>query len=36
MLKQLGLDLVVTRGSQPSLIGTFNSPNGHVQLRSCR
>jgi hypothetical protein len=34
MLKQLGLDLVVTRGSQPSLIAPFNSPNGQVQLRS--
>lgn len=34
MLKQLGLDLVVTHGPQPSLIATFNSPNGQVQLRS--
>jgi hypothetical protein len=34
MLKQLGLDLVVTRGPKPALIATFESPKGMVQLRS--
>jgi len=34
MLKQLGLDLAVTRGPKPSLIATFNSPKGRVQIRS--
>src|SRR5215831_4565108 len=34
MLKQLGLDLVVTRGPKPSLIATFNSPKGQVVLKS--
>ena len=34
MLKQLGLDLVVTRGPAPSLIATFNSPKGQVVLKS--
>jgi len=34
MLKQLGLDLVVTRGAKPSLIATFNSPKGQVVLKS--
>ena len=34
MLKQLGLDLVVTRGPKPSLIATFDSPKGRVELKS--
>jgi hypothetical protein len=34
MLKQLGLDLVVTRGPKPSLIATFDSPKGKVELKS--
>jgi hypothetical protein len=34
MLTQLGLDLAVTRGPKPSLIATFDSPRGKVQLRS--
>jgi len=34
MLKQLRLDLVVTRGPKPSLIATFNSPKGQVVLKS--
>ena len=33
MLKQLGLDLVVTRGPKPSIIATFDSPKGSVELR---
>ena len=33
MLKQLGLDLTVTRAAKPSLVATFNSPKGHVELR---
>jgi hypothetical protein len=34
MLKQLGLDLVVTRGPRASLVATFNSPKGQVVLKS--
>ena len=34
MLKQLGLDLVVTRGPKPSLMATFDSPKGRVELKS--
>jgi hypothetical protein len=34
MLKQLGLDLAVTRGPKPSLIATFDSPKGKVELKS--
>ena len=34
MLKQLGLDLVVTRGPKPALVATFDSPKGHVELKS--
>ena len=34
MLKQLGLELVVTRGATPSLVATFNSPKGQVVLKS--
>jgi Glyoxalase-like domain len=34
MLKQLGLDLVVTPGPKPSLIATFDSPKGRVELKS--
>jgi hypothetical protein len=34
MLKQLGLALVVTRGPKPSLIATFDSPKGKVELKS--
>ena len=34
MLKQLGLDLAVAKGSKPALIATFDSPKGHIQLRS--
>ena len=34
MLKQLGLALVVTRGPKPSLIATFDSPKGRVELKS--
>jgi len=34
MLKQLGLALAVTRGQKPSLIATFDSPKGKVELRS--
>ncbi|HUK33628.1 MAG TPA: VOC family protein, partial [Vicinamibacterales bacterium] len=34
MLKQLGLDLVVVRGPKPSLVATFNSPKGQVELKS--
>jgi len=34
MLKQLGLDLVVTRGPKPALIATFDSPKGKVELKS--
>ena len=34
MLKQLGLDLVVTRGPKPALIATFDSPHGRVELRN--
>jgi hypothetical protein len=34
MLKQLGLDLAVTRGPAPSLIATFDSPKGRVELKS--
>src|SRR5215471_14348858 len=34
MLKTLGLDLVVTTGPKPSLIATFDSPKGRVELRS--
>lgn len=33
MLKQLGLDLHVTRGPKPSIIATFDSPRGRVELR---
>jgi hypothetical protein len=34
MLKEFGLDLAVTKGSNPALIATFDSPKGRVQLRS--
>jgi len=34
MLKQLGLDLVVTPGPKPSLVATFDSPKGKVELKS--
>jgi hypothetical protein len=34
MLKQLGLTLAVTRGPKPSIIATFDSPKGRVELRS--
>jgi hypothetical protein len=34
MLKQLGLELAVTRGPKPSLIATFDSPKGKVELKS--
>ena len=34
MLRQLGLALAVTRGSRPSLIATFDSPKGKVELKS--
>jgi hypothetical protein len=34
MLKQLRLDLAVTRGPKPSLIATFNTPKGQVVLKS--
>jgi hypothetical protein len=34
MLKPLGLRLVVTRGPKPSLVATFDSPKGKVELRS--
>ena len=34
MLEQLGLDLAVTRGPRPSLIATFDSPKGKVELKS--
>jgi len=34
MLKQLGLELAVTRGPRPSLIATFDSPKGKVELKS--
>jgi hypothetical protein len=34
MLTQLGLALAVTRGPKPSLIATFDSPKGRVELKS--
>jgi len=34
VLKQLGLELTVTKGPKPSLIATFNSPKGQVVLKS--
>jgi hypothetical protein len=34
MLKQLGLELAVTRGPKPSIIATFDSPKGKVELKS--
>jgi hypothetical protein len=34
MLKQLGLELAVTRGPKASLIATFDSPKGKVELKS--
>jgi len=34
MLRQLGLELAVTRGPKPSLIATFDSPRGKVELKS--
>ncbi len=34
MLKQLGLDLIVSRGPTPAIIATFQSPKGRVELRS--
>jgi Glyoxalase-like domain len=34
MLKQLGLELAVTRGPKPSLIAIFDSPKGKVELKS--
>jgi hypothetical protein len=36
MLKVLGLDLAVTRGSKAALIATFDSPKGRVQLGGTR
>jgi len=33
-LTQLGLDLAVTRGPKPSLVATFDSPKGRVELKS--
>jgi hypothetical protein len=34
MLRQLNLDLVVTKGPKPALIATFDSPRGRVELTS--
>jgi len=34
MLRDLGLQLAVTRGAKPSLIATFDSPKGKVELKS--
>src|ERR1700730_1903724 len=34
MLRQLGLDLTVSRGPKPALIATFDSPKVQVQLRT--
>jgi hypothetical protein len=34
VLKQLGLELTVTKGPKPSLIATFHSPKGQVVLKS--
>jgi glyoxalase-like protein len=34
MLRQLGVDLLVTRGPKPALIATFDSPKGRVELKS--
>ena len=34
MLKQLGLDLVVTPGPKPALVATFDSPKGRVRISS--
>lgn len=34
MLRQLGLELTVTRGARPALIAEFDSPKGRVQLTS--
>ena len=34
MLRQLGLELAVGRGPKPALIATFDSPKGHVELRT--
>jgi hypothetical protein len=34
MLRQLGLDLAVSKGARPALVATFDSPKGHVQLSS--
>jgi hypothetical protein len=36
ILKVLGLDLVVTQGTKPALVATFDSPNGRVQLGGTR
>ena len=33
-INYLGLKLAVTRGAQPSLIATFSSPKGRVEIRS--
>jgi hypothetical protein len=33
MLRQLGLDLAVTRGPRPALIATLQSPRGRIELR---
>jgi hypothetical protein len=33
MLRQLGLDLPVTRGPKPALIATLESPRGRIELR---
>ena len=33
MLKQLGLDLPVTKGPKPALIATVESPRGRIELR---
>jgi len=34
MLRQLGLGLTVVKGARPALIATFDSPKGHVELRT--
>ena len=34
MLRQLGLDLAVSKGAKPALIATFDSPKGQVELRT--
>jgi hypothetical protein len=34
ILRQLGLDLTVSKGARPALVATFESPKGQVQLSS--